>query len=63
MSETLTLEHIEQLIQRMSAPPTHIAVSESFYRHASRLAYWKPPVRKVAGMRKRKQALYWRTAA
>jgi hypothetical protein len=40
--------------------PTHIIVPQSVLKQALKVMYYKPPIRRVSGARRRKLALYWR---
>ena len=44
----------------LSLKPTKLIVPRSMFRKAMRLLFYRPPIRKVKGMRARKRALYWR---
>lgn len=37
-----------------------LIVPNDYVKAIKKLLYWKPPIKKVSGMRKRKRALYWR---
>lgn len=40
--------------------PTKLIVPAWMHTTAMRLLYYKPPMRRVSGVRRRKLALYWR---
>jgi len=40
--------------------PKKLIVPNDYVKAIKKLLYWKPPIKKVSGMRKRKRALYWR---
>lgn len=61
----LTEANLEKILGTLSANaralnPYVIIVPPQLYVTAGRLAFFQRPVRKVAGARKRKLALYWR---
>ena len=44
----------------LSLKPTKLIVPRSMFKLAMKFLFYKPPIRKVKGMRARKRALYWR---
>lgn len=44
----------------LSLKPTKLIAPRSMFKLAMKILYYKPPIRKVKGMRARKRALYWR---
>ncbi len=57
--QRLTLQ-IEDLESRLAARQSHLLVPPSMLKQALKIMYYKPPIRRVSGARKRKLALYWR---
>lgn len=52
-------EHVgKKLI--LSLKPTKLIVPRSMFKLTLKILFYKPPIRKVKGMRARKRALYWR---
>lgn len=51
---------LDDAANRITARPTHLIVPPSMLRHSLKILYYKPPIRRVSGTRKRKLALYWR---
>ena len=45
---------------RILLRPSKLIVPRSMFRKAMRILFYRPPIRKVKGMRARKRALYWR---
>ena len=62
----LTLESLEAAIQAMvshdaiALKPTKLLVQPALLKQALRILYYKKPIRRCSGMRKRKLRLYWR---
>ena len=46
--------------EQIAMRPTHIIVPQSMLKQALKVMYYKPPIRRASGARKRKLALYWR---
>ena len=40
--------------------PKHLNVPNDYVKAIKKLLYYKPPIKKVSGMRKKKRAYYWR---
>ena len=51
---------LESAADRITARPTHLIVPPSMLKQALKVMYYKPPIKRVTGRRKRKLALYWR---
>jgi hypothetical protein len=51
---------LENQADRITARPSHLIVQPNILRQALKILYYKPPIRRVSGARKRKLALYWR---
>ena len=56
----LAVKLMASLAEPIRAQPTQIIVAPVFYKRALRILYYKPPIKKVNGMRKKKRAYYWR---
>lgn len=59
----LTEEKLEEVFVSLigrDLHPYYIVVPPQMFTTAGRLLYYKLPIRKVSGARKRKRALYWR---
>jgi len=51
---------LDDVAERISMRPTHLIVPPSMLKQALKVMYYKRPIRRVSGARKRKLALYWR---
>jgi len=61
----LTEEKLTEIVRSLHANaralnPYFIVVPPQLFVTAGRMVFFKPPIRKVSGARKRKRALYWR---
>ena len=62
----LTLESLEDALMQMLSQdsiglkPTKLIVPPALLKQAKRVLYYKKPIRRCSGMRKRKLNLYWR---
>jgi phage major head subunit gpT-like protein len=53
-------DQVAAVEDRLAVQPTHLLVPPSMLKRALKIMYYKPPIRRVSGARKRKLALYWR---
>lgn len=51
---------VDDIGNRIAVRPSHFIVPPSMLKQALKIMYYKPPIRRVTGRRKRKLALYWR---
>lgn len=51
---------VEDVEKKISLRPSHLIVPPSLMKQAYKIMYYKRPIRRVSGARKRKRALYWR---
>ena len=63
----LTLEGVEAAIRALveaedpiTIKPTKLLVPRYMFKRVTRMLYYKKPIRRCSGMRKRKLSLYWR---
>jgi phage major head subunit gpT-like protein len=53
-------DQVAAVEDRLAMQPTHLLAPPSMLKQALKVLYYKPPIRRVSGARKRKLALYWR---
>ena len=51
---------VEDVEKKISLRPSHIIVPPNLLKQAYKIMYYRPPIKRVSGARKRKLALYWR---
>jgi hypothetical protein len=67
LTETTLQEALEEIggrakeaNERIFFRPLFLIVAPEHHRAAGRILWWKPPIRKAGGPRKRRKAIYWR---
>jgi phage major head subunit gpT-like protein len=51
---------VDDMGNRIAVRPSHLIVPPSMFKQSLKILFYKPPIRRATGRRKRKLALYWR---